>query len=134
MSKMNPEVKALWVTALRSGEYEQGKGLLHEESPGIHRYCCLGVLCDLAVAEGKVTTAQGWLNYDLDGAVRTVSYDYGSNRDNGVLPSEVMEWAGLNNSVGLLDEHIDYHQSLVSLNDAAGYTFNRIADVIEEQF
>lgn len=46
--KMNKQVKALWLKALRSGEYAQGRErLLTEEENGEHSFCCLGVLCDL---------------------------------------------------------------------------------------
>lgn len=40
---MNPEWKAKWVAALRSGNYQQGSGDLRHDD----RFCCLGVLCDL---------------------------------------------------------------------------------------
>jgi len=40
-----------WVEALRSGEYEQGKGILcmDDEISGDWKYCCLGVACDIFV-------------------------------------------------------------------------------------
>lgn len=41
---MNPEVKKLWVEALRSGNFKQGRGFLQ---PTEDKYCCLGVLCRL---------------------------------------------------------------------------------------
>lgn len=40
---MDADLKARWVTALRSGEYAQAKGSLRRKDG----YCCLGVLCDL---------------------------------------------------------------------------------------
>jgi hypothetical protein len=40
---MNPEIKAKWIAALRSGEYAQGRYALRD---GDH-FCCLGVLCDV---------------------------------------------------------------------------------------
>ena len=40
---MNPELKAKWVAALRSGKYEQARCQL---SDGVG-FCCLGVLCEL---------------------------------------------------------------------------------------
>ena len=44
---MNPEIKARWVAALRSGKYKQTKGFLRcDES-----FCCLGVLCDVVEPE-----------------------------------------------------------------------------------
>jgi hypothetical protein len=45
---MNSEIKKAWVEALRSGEYEQGFGALNITG----KYCCLGVLCDLAAKRG----------------------------------------------------------------------------------
>lgn len=48
---MDEAVKNAWTTALRSGEYVQGKGTLrrtHQDGSEAS-YCCLGVLCDLAV-------------------------------------------------------------------------------------
>jgi hypothetical protein len=46
---MDAELKAKWVAALRSGEYEQARGMLHDEQHG--GYCCLGVLCKVVGAE-----------------------------------------------------------------------------------
>jgi hypothetical protein len=48
-------LKAEWVAALRSGEYRQGKNSLRCKSieNGQYEYCCLGVLCDLAVKHGE---------------------------------------------------------------------------------
>lgn len=43
--KMNPEVKAQWVAALRSGKYKQGPRRVLNDGEG--GWCCLGVLCDL---------------------------------------------------------------------------------------
>jgi len=45
---MKLEVKKLWIEALRSGKYEQGRGALNKDG----KFCCLGVLCDLAVKAG----------------------------------------------------------------------------------
>jgi hypothetical protein len=47
--KMNPTVKALWIEALESGRYRQGKHVLRTDSD---TYCCLGVLCDLVKPDG----------------------------------------------------------------------------------
>jgi DNA-directed RNA polymerase subunit N (RpoN/RPB10) len=43
---MDKELKAKWVAALRSGEYQQGYATLYDS--GIDRYCCLGVLISVA--------------------------------------------------------------------------------------
>jgi hypothetical protein len=44
---MIAEIKQKWLTALRSGEYQQGKSALRRDEGGQRLYCCLGVLCDL---------------------------------------------------------------------------------------
>lgn len=41
---MDPEVKRVWQEALRSGEYEQGRGQLRDED----KFCCLGVLLEVS--------------------------------------------------------------------------------------
>ncbi len=38
--EMNPEVKARWVAALRSGEYKQATGVLRR---GGKSFCCLAI-------------------------------------------------------------------------------------------
>ncbi len=43
--KVDKKLKAKWVTALRSGKYTQGKGVLKDCNGS---YCCLGVLCHVA--------------------------------------------------------------------------------------
>ena len=113
---MNPEIKAQWLAALRSGEYRQGKGEL-EGSGG--RFCCLGVLCHLAHKQGVVERTdgpegQGW--YDDEDAR---------------LPYSVRDWSGMTSDIGLIEEG---KASLVFLNDLDGRTFDQIADVIEKEF
>ena len=39
---MNPDLKAKWISALRSGRYTQGQKRLKTKEG---HYCCLGVLC-----------------------------------------------------------------------------------------
>ena len=129
---MNEDVKALWLTALRSGEYQQTTGTL-QNSEG---FCCLGVLCDLAVKQG--------VEVSVTKAEYTSAYIYGGCMS--TLPRSVREWAGMDDSGSLVDvievaeyEHdeevdVEYAYSLIDLNDGAGYNFSQIADVIEEQF
>lgn len=45
---MNQTIKEKWITALRSGEYKQGKDVLRSGD----EFCCLGVLCDLICPHG----------------------------------------------------------------------------------
>lgn len=115
--KMNPEIKELWVKALRSGEYKQGTFILRSEND---EYCCLGVLCDLHIKDHK--------NYKW-------KYDayygrYSCHLGTEMPPIEVVDWSGIE------DQPIYYkgeYTTLTELNDVEKLTFNQIAEKIEEQ-
>lgn len=107
---MNTEIKQKWLTALRSGEYKQGRGNLHYKD----EYCCLGVLCDLHAKE----TNSEWTNHD--------DYPYKYFYSTQLLPQQVCEWSGI-------DISLTVERDLICLNDSAGKSFNEIADFIEEK-
>lgn len=121
---MNEEIKAQWIAALRSGEYVQGQGTLHSvDEYGNSQFCCLGVLCDLAVKAGLLVEKE-----KMDSVF---SYD----GDRAILPPFVLHWSGLRNAHGLLSmsSRDTYgYVSLAGMNDA-GVSFEEIADVIEEE-
>jgi hypothetical protein len=123
--KMNPEVKAAWVAALRSGERQQDVGSLRTENG----YCCLGVLCDL---HAKATG--GYWN----GPPSTFSGRYRYLNDSSTLPSIVRDWADLPDGNPIIGEAVaaedgQFHDyPAATFNDEFGYTFNQIADLIEE--
>lgn len=116
---MNKEVKAKWVDALRSGEYQQCKGALKTEAG----YCCLGVLVDLYRKEtGRGTWFSG----------TRCQFVVGNQSASGLPPSAVLNWAGLGGCVNPQVKMGDgREENLVSLNDK-GTPFSRIADLIEE--
>ena len=128
---MNREARDLWVAALRDTDtYPQTKGALHNEDG----YCCLGVLCEVAIKAGvDLTVTHGENEPGL-------SYYDGEAEH---LPDAVVAWAGLdtNNPVVLVedeDEAVDdgvvqYERELVMLNDDFVWDFPSIADVIEAQ-
>lgn len=117
---MNIEVKKIWVEALRSGKYKQGRRKLHVvDAPcGEHTYCCLGVLCELAEKSGICSMSINEGTYGYDGATT-------------LLPNSVMEWAGLNYAGGELNKDGEF-TSLVKLNDFKEMDFVSIADIIEK--
>jgi hypothetical protein len=120
-ARMNPEVKARWVAALRSGEYKQGTG--HLNSQGAH--CCLGVLCDL---HAKQTGGQ----WDAP------SYRSGGARYDGLsmgFPATVVDWAGLDDSAhGAGPELVIARAQLTAAaHNDRGRTFAELADAIEAQ-
>lgn len=133
--KMNPEVKAMWLDALRSGEYEQTFSRLRDEKG----YCCLGVLCDLhaQTTGGEWNMTELWkLRYLGEGAT---------------LPALVEQWAGLDNDnpiigthevIGAVVDEYGYETNetgthtevllAAEANDELDWTFEQIADAIEE--
>lgn len=110
---MNIPVIRRWVFALRSGKYSQGQGRLNRDG----RYCCLGVLTDLAVQTGL----GNWdgTSFVINKFVQSPLY----------LSDAVINWAGLADKKGL--EFADKCEGLVSLNDTHNKTFSEIADIIE---
>lgn len=121
--RMNPEIKAKWVTALRSGEYQQGRVHLRD---GDNNFCCLGVLCDIAVKEREPIFVQ----LVSDDIGRRYKY----NDIGGSLPDEVSLWAGLvSDEDTLVHDPVVGGEPLSIQNDAYRLTFDEIADLIEEE-
>ena len=119
------ENRQKWVVALRSDKYQQGKTVLHLETPnGEVKYCCLGVACE-------VSGLSQWGDFQLD-PYKNKLYEYlGAHTE---LPAEVQDWLGLKCDAGIVKTSImcggKPRGELTSLNDN-GYTFEQIADVIE---
>lgn len=112
-SDMNPEIRARWVAALRSGKYEQGTGRLYDGQ----KMCCLGMLCDVLKDELGLQWAEE--------RKRELSID--NSRIN--LPRSIADHAGLDDCSGRLPDG----RTLVYLNDMERYSFEQIADVIERE-
>jgi len=110
---MNPQIKQKWVSALRSGDYQQGRSYLRTDNG----FCCLGVLCDLYGKENNVE----W-NLANNG------HNYKFQDKESHLPPSVVGWAGVEDSNPYVNGGIG---TLSGLNDK-GFTFNEIAGLIEE--
>jgi hypothetical protein len=104
------DIAEKWVAALRSGLYHQTKDRLSDDQG----FCCLGVLCDLS---GTGRWEYGRLGKTYLG-------------NDGLLPAEVRDWAGMS---GALGEIAGEGRSLSQLNDN-GYSFTTIADIIEREW
>lgn len=101
---MNKELKAKWVAALRSGNYEQGRNTLRSAD---NRYCCLGVLL---CVKGSFRPAQLFMSGEGDLAV----YQY------------------MDGLLGKSDADQRQHRHrLAEMNDHQDKTFGQIADYIE---
>jgi|GEM_PF-3411517 len=101
--------KAVWIAALRSGDYKRGKGRLKKKLKGKDSFCCLGVLHDIHGEWGdSITSVVGYKSYAPKGIFKYGYLSRGTSRG--------------------LDTHTQH--ILASMNDR-GKTFNQIADYIE---
>ena len=120
MPKMNQEIKERWVKALRSGKYEQTDGALCRVSEnGKERFCCLGVLFD--VAGGEVggewkQTVKAYIGLGWDAQV-------GDEVNSGFMPEKFKKFVKLPQKA---------QRRLIRLNDSHNKSFNEIADWIEK--
>jgi hypothetical protein len=143
--KLKPEVKQLWLEGLRSGDFPQCSGKL---SNGVG-YCCLGVLSELAHREGVIAREEQqntWKPVSGGGTRTETSVHYGAYAASNYLPREVADWAFEEYDPNVVywenprvkDPRPEGHlmkvevTSLAELNDE-GFTFEEIADVVEEQ-
>lgn len=142
--KMDPERKAQWVAALRSGNFPQGKEQLLTGTVEQGSYCCLGVLCELY----RRDTGNGEWTTDGPREENYFEVEEG-DRSWSSLPVGVARWAGFVNELdaiplGAQDPQVRQEIklpgdlirtepiALANLNDS-GTPFDEIADLIEEQ-
>lgn len=113
------EHRKKWVEALRSGKYKQGTAYLCRNG----QYCCLGVACEINTDIVKKSMYISPNDYAID------SY----NGAAATLPSELQDILGISPYGELTTEwyHIYAEPTLVELNDLRNFTFEEIADVIE---
>ena len=105
--KLEPEFKAKWLKALRSGRYKQAGGTLRMKSPdeGV-TYCCLGVACNIVnkdrwKAVGRSSDffnwgAVEWGCTDLPFIDSRASGHLATANDNGSSFDEIANWIEAN--------------------------------------
>jgi hypothetical protein len=114
-----------WLEALRSGDYQQGKGALKRISEYGYEvtHCCMGVACEVIAPErfsekpcigGKYPFTGPVYDYQYERMVKTELY--GSPSDD------------IQQLLGISENDVS---DLIHLNDAEGRDFKFIADYIE---
>lgn len=128
---MKPEIKKLWIEALNSGKYQQGRTFLHKGD----KFCCLGVLCELYCK--KVSNIRKLRKETNIRKLHTeTKYSYAGRSSN--LPDVVSIWAGIEiettipTGIGRYSDEGSF-TSLSFLNDS-GTPFKEIAEVIDKHF
>lgn len=121
---MKPDIKEQWVGALRSGHYQQGRGRLADNDG---KYCCLGVLCELATEAGILDKEMS----DQFGPIYRSTADR-DDWDRNLLPMAVVKWAELDSRRPVVPRGASLFdtRALDFLNDT-GKKFDEIADLIE---
>ncbi len=151
--RMDPVFKTLWLEALRSGKFGQIDGYLgaEDEDGNVLGYCCLGVLCEVAMNRNAYANKMTLTREVADGG--HFKFQAGAFQDTGVTPAPIAEWADMDRDPfipisavhalqardesapqgrhnGSEDNPVEY-TTLSVLNDR-GFTFAQIADLIEE--
>jgi len=116
-AKMKPEIKEKWIKALRSKTYKQGRNCLRNCT---NEYCCLGVLCDIAVQNGVIPPPILSLSTKFQYDGETTHY----------LPIRVQQWASFSES----DPYSFSLGGKLSASNDKGVTFDTIANAIEMDF
>ncbi len=116
--KMDQAIKAKWIAALRSGQYDQTQGRLRSPlTDEYNKFCCLGVACD-------VYDSGGWKKLEQIGKNPPVWNHVATDRSysQASLSYHMMAVLGICSST---------QAHLINMNDKEGKTFAEIADWIE---
>lgn len=116
------EIK-LWIEALRSGEYKQGRGRLEDRAG----YCCLGVACKL-FAPNYTTGPDGFLvgtiPWSTDGASKWLAYISGDFYEKVGVSLSILNDGGVMLALG--------PDKLYHVVEYVGrHTFEEIADALQ---
>lgn len=112
--------RALWIKELRETDKKQGQEFLKQKNnKGEYLYCCLGIGCEVAIANGVPV------------AIEREGNIYKYDKEEVELPEVVRDWLGLKESLGETRDEKGMQVSLASLNDHRLYSFKQIADYLE---
>lgn len=138
---MNADNVRKWVEALRSGDYVQTEGTLCRRYDAEARYCCLGVVCDLAALDGVEMQRRERAGGDN---TTVISFDGIS----GTLPQVARDWLAGDGELPYGNPTFTWDKMQVKdpeagegseitatgCNDDAHLSFDQIADMVEWAF
>ncbi len=107
--KLPKKIKNLWIEALRSNKYKQGKYYLKNTDQEEDRYCCIGVLCDILFKNNLI---------DID-----------ENLFHKPYPSKkIYEFLKIED----VEEITKFQEKFSQMNDYGNRTFEEISNYISE--
>lgn len=123
---MDEGLKGRWIGALRSNTYKQGtRALARTYAMGLGatevRYCCLGVLAEIMVADGVCESRRR--DDDIDRGYRLKDGVLGNFFSEAMPSDEMMAHAGIDGRTAYI---------LADMNDQQKKTFPEIASWIEK--
>jgi hypothetical protein len=129
--------RAAWVAALRSGNYRQAVSALRVDDERGPAYCCLGVAEDLRGATWQEVVDPEDPDAFCD-ATHHVERDPNELGETGetVLTAAGRRWLGVDEAAPYVVFRYEDEwsvESVTTLNDTYGYSFDQIADVVERQ-
>lgn len=135
---VNREHMRLWIEALKNWPNEQGKGYLSRIGhDGKQKDCCLGVACQVAMANGLGLSREVRHPAAPDREDQWIRYA-GSEAE---LPPEVTEWLGIDAHDPICgtrrsewDEELEMTISCTTANDDEDWTFAEIARHLEKTY
>lgn len=114
---------ALWIEALESGDYRQGKTVLHNLETDT--WCCLGVACKVALDNG--------LSLEIDSRSfipSTETFDTAG----AYLPLRVQQWLGLDDDWGNGCNPLIAGRAATWWNDQTELNFEGIAWLLRREY
>lgn len=135
--RMDPEFKAQWLSELRSGQFVQIRSKLRDFNNG---RCCLGIACDVAVAQGLGQwTGMSWDEardeyvYSTEHSLESFEWSETKNHDSSLLPDDLAQAIGVITPDPILPFRCraGYQVTLSTLNDELRMTLDQIADLID---
>lgn len=140
-NKPNKERIRLLVDELRKTKKRQGRGVLKRKGNRRNYYCCLGIACELAKANGLELLEYEKKEYlpsnmTQNPGLYTIS-DFVVDRydgSTGMLPIAVRNWFGFTNSNPSLRLPDGSVESAATANDTLRLTFPQIADAFERMY
>lgn len=121
----NKERVRLLVDELRSGRHQQGSGYLQTDDG---RFCCLGVACEVAMANGCPV--------EFDRETGYYGATSGRHASNVFLPKVVKDWFGFDDASPVVATNYGVYANVTAVcaNDELQWSFDRIADGFEKTY